>query len=821
MPDANAPNINEYGISHDDWDDMSQDQQADVAHSHGDDWHGEPPPVQNDKDDASPSGTQTGNPSAPPTFKFDAAREQWLADQRERLYDQQEKGYQENINRGRQDWEQQNRDKADRLRGEGRHNAAKNLEKQIDSQRQQWDQTDEESQKGRDQRRSDYIDRPSRESLIKREQDSDTNLERRKMREALANIYRQSSAAEIEEQLWRGWAWEAPPPPPSAARLAAASGPNAVPLFAEGLDPMEKLGWESGAEYLERIEVVQAMRDQLSNERALRESRGEQQFPGESDVDFEERRDAHRQGLSGAPQSALDHALEQLNGMGLDPAECAAALGRLSRDPWFYGAAYDQERRWLSGKAHFYRSVADALDMGRTGTGEDLDAAIEALKELEAQPVMTPGERAYLGGEIDAQEHSSATVKVLANINAFGGEEALGRARGIQSDSGLTPEQRREALAGLQTETWETKVLGSISAFGDPEALGRAQAIQNDGSLTPDQRWQALAGLASETWESKVLGSISAFGDPEALGRAQAIQNDGSLTPDQRWQALAGLASETWESKVLGSISALGDPEALDRAQAVQDDGSLTPEQRQQALADLESGTWESKVPRNISAFGGEEALGRAQAVLNDGSLTREQRWEALADLESETWEAKVLGNIRAFGGEEALTRAQAVQNDGSLTREQRQKALADLESETWEYIKQHNEEAAAKNRDLAESLGWDPHARGGRPELTPLGVHRAAQRKGRARSAGPGGIPGLGPRRQGRTARTYPLGVHRSAQRGNWLGEHPRSWGPRNPGPGSGGPRRREPHAGTTAASAGRPRGQVDRTSHIELSPG
>ena len=170
----------------------------------------------------------------------------------------------------------------------------------------------------------------------------------------------------------------------------------------------------------------------------------------------------------------------------------------------------------------------------------------------------------------------------------------------------------------------------------------------------------------------------------------------------------------------MGSISALGDPEALGRAQAVQDDGSLTPKQRQQGLADLESGAWESKVLGNISAFGGEEALGRAQAVLNDGSLTREQRWEALAGLESETWEAKVLGNIRALGDPEALTRAQAVQNDGSLTPEQRQKALADLESETWEYIKQHNEEAAVKNRDLAESLGWDPDARGGRPELTP-----------------------------------------------------------------------------------------------------
>ena len=123
--------------------------------------------------------------------------------------------------------------------------------------------------KGETKGESDYIDRPSRESLVKREQDSDTNLERRKMREALANIYRQSSAAEIEELLWRGWAWEDPPPPPSAARLAAATGPNAVPLFAESLDPMEKVGWESGAEYLERIEVVQAMRDQLSNERAL------------------------------------------------------------------------------------------------------------------------------------------------------------------------------------------------------------------------------------------------------------------------------------------------------------------------------------------------------------------------------------------------------------------------------------------------------------------------------------------------------------------------------------------------------------------------
>ena len=115
--------------------------------------------------------------------------------------------------------------------------------------------------------------------MFQRAQDADTNPERKTMRSDLANIHRQSSAAEIEHQLWYGWAWEEPPPPPSQARIAAATGPNAVPLFAESLDPMEKLGWETGEEYLERVETVHGMRDQLSNERALRESRGEGQFP--------------------------------------------------------------------------------------------------------------------------------------------------------------------------------------------------------------------------------------------------------------------------------------------------------------------------------------------------------------------------------------------------------------------------------------------------------------------------------------------------------------------------------------------------------------
>ena len=92
------------------------------------------------------------------------------------------------------------------------------------------------------------------------------------MRDALAKAHPQSSASEIEHDIWYNWAWEDPPPPLSAARLAAATGPDAIPLFPDSRDPMLKLGWETGEEYLERVEYLQADRDQRSKERALRES---------------------------------------------------------------------------------------------------------------------------------------------------------------------------------------------------------------------------------------------------------------------------------------------------------------------------------------------------------------------------------------------------------------------------------------------------------------------------------------------------------------------------------------------------------------------
>ena len=54
MPDANDPNINEYGIPVDDWDELGQDEQRAIAHEHGDDWHGQPAPAQDDDGDRRP-----------------------------------------------------------------------------------------------------------------------------------------------------------------------------------------------------------------------------------------------------------------------------------------------------------------------------------------------------------------------------------------------------------------------------------------------------------------------------------------------------------------------------------------------------------------------------------------------------------------------------------------------------------------------------------------------------------------------------------------------------------------------------------------------
>ena len=120
------PNTNAYGISHDDWDDMGQNEQRDIAHEHGDDWHGQPPPSQ---DDNTQSSSQSGNGGpTPPTFKSNAEREQWLADRRQEQWDAAERQRQENVQRGRDDWSRQMKDHEASLRDKGRSDAAGRLQ---------------------------------------------------------------------------------------------------------------------------------------------------------------------------------------------------------------------------------------------------------------------------------------------------------------------------------------------------------------------------------------------------------------------------------------------------------------------------------------------------------------------------------------------------------------------------------------------------------------------------------------------------------------------------------------------------------------------
>ena len=639
------PNVNEYGVPVDDWDELSQNQQRDIAHEHGDDWHGQPAPAQDDDDGGSSrsasteTSTNTSTSGAMPDFKTDAEQEDWLAEQRQKQWDDQERGFKQNVEKGRKDWEEQVREREERLRGEGRHDAAGRLRDELEAQREQWDQEHDTSQDAGDRARRDYIDRPliDRDTRIQQYQDVDTNPERQKMREALADIHPQSPAGDIEHQLWYNWAWEDAPPPPSTGPASAAPGPNAIPLFSESLDPMEKVGWETGAEYLERIAAVQRVRDQLSQERWLRESRGDQQFPGESDADFQARRAAMGQGPTEAPQSALGYSLEQLNAQGLGPAEYAAALERLSRDPWFHGIAYDQERDWLTGKADFYRSVGQTIAIGQTGTGADLDAAIEALERLSRQPAITPQQLEYLDQVINSHERARETVTAA----------------------------RESAI-----EAWEGKVLGNINAFGDPDAKAEARAVLDDDALTGEERRDALARIEAQAfvgaahqanlgaWEGKVLGNINAFGSPEAKARAQAVLADGALTGEERRDALVNIQDQAWESAVLGNINTFGSPEAKAEAEAVLGDGALTGQERRDALAKIESQAWEYIEKR-------------------DRDLAVSLGWDP-----------------HARGGRPELT--------------------------PWEYIEQRNEKAEREARDLAESLGWDPDARGGRPELTP-----------------------------------------------------------------------------------------------------
>ena len=165
MPDD--PNINEYGVSHDDWDDMSQNEQRDTAHEHGDDWLGKPPPGTDGGDDSSQQTTasaDTGRPptfhsDTPPTFHSDAQQEAWLADQRAKLWDSYELERRENVQKGRDDWSRSNKEREDRLRSERRDEAADQAREEREKQESRWSTEDEGEGLLRSRDRERYVDR--------------------------------------------------------------------------------------------------------------------------------------------------------------------------------------------------------------------------------------------------------------------------------------------------------------------------------------------------------------------------------------------------------------------------------------------------------------------------------------------------------------------------------------------------------------------------------------------------------------------------------------------------------------------------------------
>ena len=81
-----------------------------------------------------------------PGFKTEAEREDWLADQRQKQWDDQERERKQNVEEGRKDWEDQVREREEGLREEGRDADADRLRDEREAQREQWDQDYDTSQ---------------------------------------------------------------------------------------------------------------------------------------------------------------------------------------------------------------------------------------------------------------------------------------------------------------------------------------------------------------------------------------------------------------------------------------------------------------------------------------------------------------------------------------------------------------------------------------------------------------------------------------------------------------------------------------------------
>ena len=161
------PHINEYGISHSDWDDLGQNEQRDIAHEHGDDWLGEPPPETDGGDDSSQQTTESADSGTPPTFQSDTPptfhtdvqQDAWLADQRAKLWDFYELERKENVQKGRDDWSRSNKEREDRLRSESRDEAADQAREEREKQESRWSTEYEAEGLLRSRDRERYVDR--------------------------------------------------------------------------------------------------------------------------------------------------------------------------------------------------------------------------------------------------------------------------------------------------------------------------------------------------------------------------------------------------------------------------------------------------------------------------------------------------------------------------------------------------------------------------------------------------------------------------------------------------------------------------------------
>ena len=541
-------------------------------------------------------GGLSGGPSGtPPAFKTDAKRETWLADQREELWEQYERERKENVQKGRDNWRRQNKEREDRFRSRGRNEDADRIREQRENQESRWsrDYAEEEPSIRLDQER--YVDRPSqgglsggpsgyrdspyfedtphhrrlidpsdplyqspdsqayREALdLARElsgrrgsyQDSpyyvDT-LYNRRLIDPTDPAYHSDEAREYRDSLDQAWktdarnvmvrwefdsdarasdtAWQrakyGSPFQPTQAQLNAATGPDGTPLFghqtpeeARRLSRMKSPN-ETWEEYRERQAAVEGLFRENDETRARLERRGELQFEGESDEDFEDRRAAFLKTEAEAiqraretgqpvkyqgPQSQLSWELERLNAQGLGSAEFGEALDELAGLVRFEGTARGEDREWLAGQTTFFGEVGEAVAEGRAGTPEALEKAIEMLGEVYHSPDVTPEQRAYLDGVIEA--HSEAKGRAIERVTG-------------QSETG--------AVADLQQAGayW----MGTINALGTPEQKAQLLRIRSSNLSQPE----ALDALAELTGE--VLASVANRANYEAADK----DNEGKL----------------------------------------------------------------------------------------------------------------------------------------------------------------------------------------------------------------------------------------------------------------------------------------------------